>query len=632
MTYFIRIVSVLVLIAFCSKAYTSSAEKFDEQEFNSIKETIKEYIHSKPDSAYPLLKKAQRIAEKNDDLKQKLFVYENLGKYFSQKNNPDSAKSAFAKGIKLARKVNNKQKLYSQISELAYIYNKTEKYDTSLTLYKKAIKFFKEQNDTIALGTALSSQGSALMGAGLNKKALNAFYKAEQYLQKTDKYLNLGAVYENIALINAKLGYDSLTIKYYKKAIPQYEKLEDTTHLAQAYVNVGVSFKRIGGYDSSMHYYKRARQLADNMKDDALLAQIYSNTGNIMDKQGQTREAIDHYEKSLQFAQKANLPPGRYFNYVNIAEIRIRQKNYKKAVELLNKAVPIGKAFDLPEMHLVYKNLYEAHKKMNHPAMALQYHEKMAKLRDSIYQARKHQELMELQTKYETKKKEAQIFKLEKEKKQEELMRSYLLSGLIGVVIVALIIVLWISQRRAKIKAKSIQLEKENQKKNDQLEKLKLTHQLEKAASEKYQLDLQFKEQELVYQTLKQAELANKNKAICEKMTPFKHRLSRKKDQEQFEKALNEITNESSREPLSDFEQMFLQMHGNFYEKLLGVSPDLSRSELEMCSLLRMNLPSKEIANVLNLAISTIDQRRHSIRKKLNLENQQNLISYLIAL
>jgi len=73
-------------------------------------------------------------------------------------------------------------------------------------------------------------------------------------------------------------------------------------------------------------------------------------------------------------------------------------------------------------------------------------------------------------------------------------------------------------------------------------------------------------------------------------------------------------------------------MHHGFYEKLLEISPQLSRSELQLCALLRMNLPSKEIASLLFLSLSTIDQKRHQIRKKLGLESNQSLNNFLINL
>ena len=81
---------------------------------------------------------------------------------------------------------------------------------------------------------------------------------------------------------------------------------------------------------------------------------------------------------------------------------------------------------------------------------------------------------------------------------------------------------------------------------------------------------------------------------------------------------------------MNDFEVMFKQIHSGFYEKMLALSPDLSRSELQICALLRLNLSSKDISRVANLSIPTVEVTRHHIRKKLNLDQKESLTSYLI--
>ena len=143
---------------------------------------------------------------------------------------------------------------------------------------------------------------------------------------------------------------------------------------------------------------------------------------------------------------------------------------------------------------------------------------------------------------------------------------------------------------------------------------------------------LEVQDQELVYQSLKQIYFSQLTGVIKEKFGPFRHKLGRKKDQEQFDSTLEEVCREASHDPLSEFEQIFLQMHSGFYEKLIEINPEISRSELQLCALLRMNLPSKEIASLLFLSLSTVDQKRHQIRKKLGLESNQNLNNFLINL
>jgi DNA-binding CsgD family transcriptional regulator len=195
---------------------------------------------------------------------------------------------------------------------------------------------------------------------------------------------------------------------------------------------------------------------------------------------------------------------------------------------------------------------------------------------------------------------------------------------------------LWL-RKREKLKNellvnRSLQLEKENEHKKSQLEKAELERKLKEDELERFLLEAEVREQELVFKSLRQANLVLLNKSIKERLGPFQFKFSRKKDQEAFVEELEALSREAARDPLSDFENMFTQMHSGFYEKLIDLNPEFTRSELQMCALLRMNLPSKEIANVLSLSVSRVDQTRHQIRKKLELDQAQSLTSFLILI
>jgi len=147
-----------------------------------------------------------------------------------------------------------------------------------------------------------------------------------------------------------------------------------------------------------------------------------------------------------------------------------------------------------------------------------------------------------------------------------------------------------------------------------------------------YPLELKEKEQRLIYMALRQAELIRMNKSIKDKLGPFKFKLARKRDRLAFHQVMEELCRDSSRDPLSDFEAMFSQRYGDFYEKLAHINPTLTRCELQLCALIRMNLATKEIASILCLSPYTIDQRRHNVRKKLGLKSHQNLNNYFLSL
>jgi len=81
-----------------------------------------------------------------------------------------------------------------------------------------------------------------------------------------------------------------------------------------------------------------------------------------------------------------------------------------------------------------------------------------------------------------------------------------------------------------------------------------------------------------------------------------------------------------------EFMDNFNVAYTNFTLKLLDRHPSLTPKELRFCSLLRMNMTSKEIASILNISIRSIEVKRYRLRKKLRLPHEKNLVKYLMKI
>lgn len=78
------------------------------------------------------------------------------------------------------------------------------------------------------------------------------------------------------------------------------------------------------------------------------------------------------------------------------------------------------------------------------------------------------------------------------------------------------------------------------------------------------------------------------------------------------------------------FQNNFDLIHENFFRKLKERYPSLTPTDLKMCSLLRLNYSSKEIAEMLNISIRGVEAARYRLRKKLNLLETDNLVDFMI--
>lgn len=80
------------------------------------------------------------------------------------------------------------------------------------------------------------------------------------------------------------------------------------------------------------------------------------------------------------------------------------------------------------------------------------------------------------------------------------------------------------------------------------------------------------------------------------------------------------------------FEEGFNKVHENFFRQLLEKYPELTPPDLRLAAYLKMNLSNKEIAPLLNISVRGLEIKRYRLRKKLNLETDDNLISFMMQI
>ena len=77
------------------------------------------------------------------------------------------------------------------------------------------------------------------------------------------------------------------------------------------------------------------------------------------------------------------------------------------------------------------------------------------------------------------------------------------------------------------------------------------------------------------------------------------------------------------------FEQHFELANSDLFKKLRQIIPNLSVDEARLCSLIKLNFSTKEIANNLNLSVRGVETKRYRLRKKLRLDAKSSLESWL---
>jgi AraC family transcriptional regulator, chitin signaling transcriptional activator len=139
---------------------------------------------------------------------------------------------------------------------------------------------------------------------------------------------------------------------------------------------------------------------------------------------------------------------------------------------------------------------------------------------------------------------------------------------------------------------------------------------------------------------LKSKQLANTAMALVKKnetLQDIKSELTVNKDsfenQYAYKKILKKVDNSiAHKDEWKIFEHNFNQVHEEFFNSLKAKHSNLTPKDLKICAYIKMNLSNKEIAPLMNVSIRGLETHRYRLKKKLDLENDISVTSYLINL
>ncbi|MBL0682233.1 LuxR family transcriptional regulator [Aquimarina mytili] len=144
--------------------------------------------------------------------------------------------------------------------------------------------------------------------------------------------------------------------------------------------------------------------------------------------------------------------------------------------------------------------------------------------------------------------------------------------------------------------------------------------------NEQLKQEFKSKSKELAASTI---DIAKKN----ELLTQIKNHLTKVPDQNSVKPVIGIIDkNINHADNWEFFKEAFNNVDRKFLKKLKKTHPDLSPNDLKLCAYLRLNLSSKEIAPLFNISARSVEIKRYRLRKKLNLQHEENLVNYILQL
>lgn len=615
------IISVLLLcLVICQGSAQQGA--MDTLSIRQMVDSGMHYRYVKPDLA---LKFGQQVV--SDSRGEYYFGELNglqiIGEAYYMLGHLDSALYFYRKALRRSELQSDLVENGNNSTGLATIFLDTGARDSSLHYYTKAIQLFEEIGDSSALCDAQLRLGNVHNAMGHHKRAIESYLKSIRICERIGRTAYIAYNSVSIGTVHDKQGDYLKAESYFLKGLEIFKSLNDTYGQGSVQNNLGILYKNMKAYDKSIEAYSQSLLLFEMIDFGRGKLSANTNLGILNVEMGNYENALNHSTIGLQIARDLQMPEPMADNLNWIARAQLGLGQYQEALTNAQEALSIANAVSsLEKQRDANKTLSEIYQALNAHDRSLEYYKAYTTIKDSLFNAEKSKQIRELQTIYETEKKDKEIQLLEKNAEIDRIRKTRLWAMLCLSFIAGGFLVYGQWSRRVrdkKIHAQESELEIQRRK----------TAELEK---EKIHRELDFKKQELAAKAL---QLARKNE--------FLQSLNEEVDtmRAQSEGHLADSARKISRQIRMDIEseeewELFLasfrEVHRDFIEHLQEMYPDMTKSELRLSCLMKMNLSTKELAALLNITTDGVKKARYRLRKKMHLGSDVDIQDYLLRL
>ncbi|MGJ1435482.1 tetratricopeptide repeat protein [Sphingobacterium siyangense] len=498
--------------------------------------------------------------------------------------------------------------------------------DSAIMLVKKRYAKAVTDKDLLLQANCLQAIGWLCVNQGHYGQAQDYYFQADRIYTQLNSKQHLASNWSDIGELNIFNKQHDVAKVYFNKALHSFRTEGDKNGEAGTLGNIGHLFEKEANYDSAFVYQNLALSIYSSVGNKNGEAKIHENLGSIYEDLARYDSAFLHFEKASTLYTETKDNYGKIVVINNMGDIFRKTNKYPESIKLTQLAYQMAENLgDVYQMSATTKDLSRTYALREQMDSAYFYAEKSRKLVLELYSVDGARHTAFFQALYDMNQKAEEIEKLQVTKRINLIM----LWGTI-VVLILLIVLSYVLHSRQKIKIKNQITESRKQEAERELTEVALKNQLLEDKQLKQELSL--KQKELTSHTLN---LIRNNQFLEELRDELKGMVKdeRRDQKRQMQKLVLQI-NENITQGIhwKEFMGTFEKVHHSFFEKLIQRFPDLTAADMRLIALLKINLNNIDIAVLLGISQDSLRVARHRLRKKLRLEQGEDLTGYLVGI
>ncbi|MBK7408756.1 MAG: histidine kinase [Saprospirales bacterium] len=318
--------------------------------------------------------------------------------------------------------------------QLAGVHINQNNMDKASALLDKATKLLKLFPDAQLQARIICREGYLHLHYSNFSKAIESFLEADKQLQSIAgpleymDYYFLTLIYSGLGKVFEHNNDWKKSVRAYRKAAEMCENLGMRTRLSWHYLNVGSGYIALNDNENAEINFKKALEERD---DSSILARAsaYANLGYISFLNRQFDEALQLFNRAERIYKKVKADD--YYNFSNLERWRalvcLETGENDKAMQHFVEAYNFAKKIeDLKQISGILKEIASYHAEINDFKSAYEYQMLYDQYAEKYAHELNIRKVMELEVKYdaETKKKEAELLRLQATRLQLKALRA----------------------------------------------------------------------------------------------------------------------------------------------------------------------------------------------------------------
>ena len=410
-----------------------SAEKSEKV---SILNELAEYCISEfPEKSLEYSKQALLLLDKSD--KGFAEIYNSIGAAYENLQDIDITIYYYNLALEFAIEEENIEEEASALYSLGLVYDGLDKYRKSLEYYLNASNIYYELGKEDTYANLLNNIGIIYESLNIYDKALEYYLNSYKRYEKINDKEGLANSLNNMGNIYQTMKYYDRALEYYNRSMGIYEEIDNESGISSSYNNIGIIYHELKDYDKTLEYYQLSLEIAYKIEEKEGIATSLNNIGIVYNDLKDYEKALENYLMSLETSIELNDNWAVANTSINIGEMYIDQRDFIKGLDYLEKGVIIAEEYNfkdlLMESFKIFSKYYLGKKDYKNTYFQFK---KFAELKDSLF-AESSQKIAEIQTIYETEKKEKEIELLLLEQKHNKSIKTFFIIASIFLFIIA---------------------------------------------------------------------------------------------------------------------------------------------------------------------------------------------------